>query len=185
MLIHRTTLHFILNGSPGFVLLASLKSRFALNCVTNVVFMGSAHSPTFPSLHLRHNSFANPSVSLPTSQLILQPFVASPTSQLILQPFCHFTYITAHSPILLSLHLHHSSFSNPSIASPASQLILQPFCHFTYITAHSPTLLLCHLCHSSFYNLSIASPMSQLIPRPFCSLPISQALHLHHLASYP
>ena len=33
-----------------------------------------AHSSTFPSLHLRHNSFSNPSTALPTSQLILQPF---------------------------------------------------------------------------------------------------------------
>ena len=33
-----------------------------------------AHSPTFPSLHLRHSSFSNPSVALPTSQLTLQPF---------------------------------------------------------------------------------------------------------------
>ena len=31
-------------------------------------------SPTFPSLHLRHNSFSNPSVVLHSSQLILQPF---------------------------------------------------------------------------------------------------------------
>ena len=36
--------------------------------------MSRAHSPTFPSLHLRHNSFSNPSVALPTSQVILQPF---------------------------------------------------------------------------------------------------------------
>ena len=36
--------------------------------------MSSAHSPIFLSLHLRHNSFFNPSVALPTSQLILQPF---------------------------------------------------------------------------------------------------------------
>ena len=55
-----------------------------------------AHSPTFPSLHLRHNSFSNPSVALPTSQLILQP---------------------------LFLHLRHSSFSNPSFASPTSQVL--------------------------------------------------------------
>ena len=34
----------------------------------------TAHSPTFPSLHLHHNSFSNPSIALPTSQLILQPF---------------------------------------------------------------------------------------------------------------
>ena len=70
--------------------------------------------------------------------------------------FCCFTYITAHSPTLLLLHLHHSSFCNPSSASPTSQLILQPFCCFTYITAHSPTLLLLHLHHSSFCNPSSA-----------------------------
>ena len=57
-----------------------------------------AHSPTFPSLHLRHNSFSNPFVALPTSQLILQPFsVASPTSYFILQPFFHFSYVTSSS----------------------------------------------------------------------------------------
>ena len=33
-----------------------------------------AHSPTFPLLHLRHSSFSNISVALPTSQLILQHF---------------------------------------------------------------------------------------------------------------
>ena len=93
--------------------------------------------------------------------------VTSPVLPLILQPFCRFTYITAHSPTLPLLHLHHSSFTNPSFASPMSQafsitspvlqLILQPFCRFTYITAHSPTLLLLHLCHSSFSNPSFAS----------------------------
>ena len=44
------------------------------------------------------------------------------TSQFILQPFRRFTYITAHSPTLLLLHLRHSSFSNPSFASPTSQV---------------------------------------------------------------
>ena len=76
-----------------------------------------AHSPTLPSLYPRHNSFSNPSVASPTSQLIL-----------ILQAF-------------RSLHLRHSSFSSPSLALPTSQLILQPFRCFTYVTAHSPTLL--------------------------------------------
>ena len=47
---------------------------------------------------------------------------------------CHFTYITAHSPTLLSLYLRHNSFFNPSIASPTSQLILQPFFRFSYTT---------------------------------------------------
>ena len=44
----------------------------------------TAHSPTVPLLYLCHNSFSNPSVASPTSQLILQPF------------FC-FSYITGSS----------------------------------------------------------------------------------------
>ena len=97
----------------------------------NIFRLRRAHSPTFPSLHLRHNSFSNPSIALPTSQLILQPFRC-------------FTYVTVHSPTLLShsptfpsLHLHHNSFSNPSIALPTSQLILQPFFRFSYVTSSS------------------------------------------------
>ena len=121
--------------------------------------MSSAHSPTFPSLHLRHNSFSNLPVALPTSQLVLQPF------------HC-FTYVTVHSPTLVSLLLRHNSFSNPSVALPTSQLILQPFHWFYYVTAHSPTLPLLHLRHSSLSNPSFASPASQ-------------ALHLFHLASRP
>ena len=57
-----------------------------------------AHSPTLPSLYLRHSSFSNPSVALPTSQLILQTFR-------------RFTYVTAHFPILLSLLLPHRIFT--------------------------------------------------------------------------
>ena len=49
--------------------------------------------------------------------------ITSPTSQLILQPFRRFTYITAQSPTLLLLHLHHSSFSNPSFVSSLSQAL--------------------------------------------------------------
>ena len=56
-----------------------------------------AHSPTFLSLHLRRNSFSNPSIALPMSQLILQPF-------------CCFTYIIVHYPTLLPLLLHHKLF---------------------------------------------------------------------------
>ena len=146
----------------------------------------TTHSPTLPQLYLRHSSFFNPSVSLPTSQLILQPLR-------------HFTYVTTHSPTLPSLYLRHSSFFNPSVASltsqfilhpsfasptsqalqlihlesqqssfsnlsvssPTSQLILQPFIRFTYVTAHYPTLPLLHLRHSSLSNPSFASPTSQ------------------------
>ena len=59
----------------------------------------TAHSPTLPSLFLRHSSFSSPSV-------------VSPTSQLILQPFRLCTYVTAHSSTLPLLHLRHSSFFN-------------------------------------------------------------------------
>ena len=86
---------------------------------------------------------------------------------LILQPFRHFTYVTAHSPSLPSLHLRHSSFSNISVTSPSSQLILQLFRHFTYVTAHSRNLPSLHLRHSSFSNFSVTSPTSKLILQPF------------------
>ena len=50
------------------------------------------------SLHLRHNSFSNPSVVLPTSQLTLQSFRCfTYTSQFILQPFFRFSYVTSSS----------------------------------------------------------------------------------------
>ena len=79
--------------------------------------MNRAQSPTFSSLHLLHSSFSNPSVALPTSQLMSR----------------------AHSPTFSSLHLRHSSFSNPSVALPTSQLILQPFFRFSYVTGSSLT----------------------------------------------
>ena len=52
----------------------------------------------FPSLHLRHSLFFNPSV-------------ASSTSQFILQPFRRFIYVTAHSLTRLSPHLRHRHFT--------------------------------------------------------------------------
>ena len=57
----------------------------------------TANSPTLSWLYLRHSSFSNPSVALPTSQLIFQPF-----------------------PLL---HLRYRSFSNHSFASPTSQAL--------------------------------------------------------------
>ena len=137
-----------------------------------------AHFPTFSLLHLRHNSFSDPSVTLPTSQLILQPFrcftyitahspthsVASPTSQLILQPIplLHLRHSSFSNPsvalptsqLILQpiplLHLRHNSFSKPSVTLPTSQLILQPFRCFTYVTVHSPALLSLLLRHRIF-----------------------------------
>ena len=53
--------------------------------------MSSAHSPSFPLLHLRHSLFSNPSVELCSFSKL---FVTSPTSQFILQPFFPFSYVT-------------------------------------------------------------------------------------------
>ena len=79
----------------------------------------------------------------------------------LLQPFCHFTYITTHSRTLLSLYLHHSSFSNLSIASLTSQLIFQPFFRFSYVKGSSLTspgeplmIYICiYLSNSGYVNL--------------------------------
>ena len=148
-----------------------------------------AHSTILPSLHLRHSSFSDPFFASRSLSSFSNSSVASPASHLILQPFCRFTYVTAHSPTLPSLHLRHSSFYNTSVASPTSQLILQSFRRFSYVIAHSPTfrrftyvaahstilpslqlrhssfsdLPSLHLRHISFSNPSVASPTSQLI----------------------
>ena len=101
----------------------------------------TAHSPTLPSLYLRHSSFSNPSVASPTSQLILQPFFPSLhlRHRSFSQPFHRFNLVTAHSPTLPSLYLRHSSFSNLSVASPTSQFILQHFFRLSYVTGSSLT----------------------------------------------
>ena len=51
-----------------------------------IVVIKGAHSPSFQSLHLRHSSFS-----------FSKPSVTSPTSQLILQPFFRFSYVTGFS----------------------------------------------------------------------------------------
>ena len=111
-----------------------------------------AHSPTFPSLHLRHSSFSNPSLALPTSQLILQPFLCltyvTVHSTNLLSLLLH--HSRAHSPTFPSLHIRHNSFSNHSFALPTSQLILEPFRCFIYVTVHSRTLLSLLLRHKFF-----------------------------------
>ena len=101
--------------------------------------MSRAHSPTFPSFHLRHSSFSKP------FRRFTYVTVHSPTLSLL-----HLRHSKAHSPTFPSLHLCHSSFSNPSVALPMSQFILQPFRCFTYVTAHSPTLLSLLLRHRLF-----------------------------------
>ena len=65
--------------SPTFTV-TSRTSQLILQPFRRFTYV-TAHSPTLPFLHLRHNLFSNPSVASPTSQLILQPFVVLPTSQ--------------------------------------------------------------------------------------------------------
>ena len=87
----------------------------------------------------------------------------------------HFTYVTAHSPTLLSLHLRHSSFSNPSSASLTSQLILKLLSLHLHHSSFSklPSL---HLRHSLFSKPSSASFTSQLILKLFVASPTSQLI---------
>ena len=101
--------------------------------------LSCAHSPCFPSLHLRHSSFSNPSLALPTSQLILQPI-------------CCFTYVTAYSPTLLSLLLRHRIFTY--VAWRAA--------HGPYMSPSLVPIL------SKIYSVpSITTHISQYYP-PFC-----------------
>ena len=80
--------------------------------------VGEWAEPTFPSVHLCHSSFSNPSVT-------------SPTSQLILQSFCHFTDITVHSPTLppQALHLHHLA-SCPCKESRLASVVMSNLCRW-------------------------------------------------------
>ena len=146
----------------------------------------------FPSLHLRHSSFYNPSVASLTSRALHLRHLAS-------RPWKLSNKTTEPLP---SLHLRHSLFSSS-------------FRRFTYVTAHSTTLPLLHLRHGYFtyvtyravhykyatkrLNSSVASPTSHLILQPvpslhlrhssfynpFVALPTSQALHVLHLANRP
>ena len=113
----------------------------------------SAHSPTFPSLRLRHSSFSSPSAALPTSQLILQSFRCFTYVTAHSPSFRCFTYVTAHSPTLPPLYLRHSSFS------------ILPLLHVRHSSFSILPLL--HLRHSSFSNPSAALPTSQIILHPF------------------
>ena len=75
-----------MGGSPGDVseepeTQEKRKKGWRMNCDVGEVI---AHSPTLPSLYLRHSYFSNHSV-------------ASPTSHFILQPFFRFSYVTSSS----------------------------------------------------------------------------------------
>ena len=116
----------LLNSSFSNPSVSLSTSQLILRAFHHFIYV-TAHFPNILSLYLCHSSFSKLSITSPTSQLILQPSVALPTSQLILQLFHHFTYVTAHSPILQLLHLRHSLFSNPSFAFPTSHAL--HLCH--------------------------------------------------------
>ena len=117
-----------------------------------------AESSTLPLLHLRHGSFSNPSFASPTSQALhlihLASYVVTGFLNQVAYPIVLMKLGGPRSkpyrPNFSSLHLRHSSFSNPSVALPTSQLILQPFRCSTYVTAHSPTFLSLLLSHRIF-----------------------------------
>ena len=81
----------------------------------------TTHSPTLPSLYLRHSSFFIPSVASTTSQLILQPSFASPTS--------------------LALHLRHLA-SRPCFLQYKiiSEDVRGKFCHGSVFVPDSPVV---------------------------------------------
>ena len=80
----------------------------------------TTHSPTLPSLYLRHSSFFNPSFASPTSQALhlihlasrpwKEPLWRASIPGIYRIPSC-FTYVTVHSPSLLSLLLRHKLFT--------------------------------------------------------------------------
>ena len=94
-----------------------------------------AHFPTLPSLHLRHSSFSNSSVALPTSQLILQPFFSS-------------SYITG-----------------SSLTSPGGRPCIYPTLNRTFSqnivadTDKNKALIDCHKCSSSFLSIVKSHPL--------------------------
>ena len=85
-----------MGGSPGELSeeLVTRKNGWRMNCDVGeatewalLILQPFRHftyvttlSPTLPSLYLRHSSFSNPSVALPTSQSFSNPSFASPTS---------------------------------------------------------------------------------------------------------
>ena len=77
-----------------------------------------------------------------------------------------FTYVTAHSPTLLSLLLRHRLFTY--LTSKAHSPTF-PSLHLRQ--AHSPTIPSLYLRHSPFSNPSVTSLKSQIILQPFFRFP--------------
>ena len=96
LLLHLHNRHFtyITCTSPTSQALHLRRRHFTY--VTDTSSLSSARSPTFPSLHLHHNSSILPLLYL-CHISFSNPSVASCRSQFILQPFFRFSYVTSSS----------------------------------------------------------------------------------------
>ena len=135
-----------MGGSPGelseeLVTQEKQKKGWRMSCDVGEVTerleneLCSAHSPTFPSIHLHHSSFSNPSVAYLRRSSFSNPSVASPTSQLFLQPYFRFSYFTGSSLTSQALQLRHRLFSyvtGSSLTSPGEPPMLSSLFPHSY-----------------------------------------------------
>ena len=112
----------------------------------------TAHSPTFQSLPIRHNSFSNPSVALPT----LQP---------ILQPFRCFTYVTVHSPTSQALHLIHLA------NRPCFICCVTPKKVYTSLPSWVSVIIVIKICHIVLKFLNITKHKNIYTPVSYSTAP--------------
>ena len=89
----------------------------------------TAHSPTLPSLYLRHSSFSNPSVASPTSQLILQPFFRFSCVR-------GFSVTSPGEPPLLLFSFLLTTFPCEGVSAHKSVLVTDFFCIYTWCWHH-------------------------------------------------
>ena len=94
----------------------------------------TVHSPTLPSLYLRHNSLSNPSVASPRHRSFSNPSFASPTSQ--------------------PIHLRHLA-NRPGI----SMLVTKFSQNIVADTDKNKALIDCHKCSSSFLSIVKSHPL--------------------------
>ena len=165
------------------------------------ITMSSAHSSTFLSLYLRHSSFSNNSVTLPTSQLIPQatgtqewhivPLLGDVTSSTTAVQYVsvselrvlstekqwpvrreHTVYTNKSWQCKEKYIVHHWTSMEASLRHSSGWGTWSVSPQYRDLRTRAPTLPLLHLRHSSFTNPSFASPTSL-------------GFHLCHLASRP
>ena len=137
----------------------------------------TAHSPNFPSLHLRPNSFSNPSVVYLHHSSFSYPSIVSPTSQFILQPFFRFSYVTSSSlnspgePPMCPLVCVSENFGfSLTISKPSNQSIHQSIINHRVVPKGR-----CFTVNSAFSTLSSSQP----------SLSYLHTVHIGLLSSCP